>query len=172
MKNKKIQLGIFSTIVLLNLSCLGQTKTNNIGVLSNIGVVGTLSEVNNTNSGLLTNDGDFSVYNHYNNDGTITFTNGVTTGLTRMNGLFGFQKISGSSPIKWYNCEFNNSLIQPAFQLSNELGISGNADFLQGIVDDDNFNGLMVFENLANHTNVDDNSHVDGYVRKNGDEFF
>lgn len=172
MKKDIKHITLLGFIFILNLNSFGQTKTNNEGILSIIGLTGTISEVNNSTTGTITNDGDFFVYNHYNNDGIVTFTNGITTGLTRMNGLFGFQNISGLNSMKWYNCEFNNTLIQPAFHLSNEIKISGNADFLHGIIDDDNYNGLVVFENLANHSNVDDDSHVDGYVQKNGDELF
>ena len=37
---------------------------------------------------------------------------------------------------------------------------------------DDEFGGLMVFENSATHTNTDNQSHVDGQVKKNGSADF
>jgi hypothetical protein len=172
MKLTKIQNSFLAMIILLSVNSKGQTKTNNEGLLTNIGISGSISEINNTASGTITNDGDLFVYNHYNNNGIVTFTNGVTTGMTRMTGLFGSQNISGSNQMRWYHCEFDNNLVQPAFHLSNQISISGNADFFQGIVDDDNFGGLMIFENLSSHSNEDDGSHVDGYVRKNGNQFF
>lgn len=170
---KKINLyKSFGLFIVFSLNCNSQTKTHNEGLLSNIGISGSLSEIDNHATGVLTNDGELNVYNHYNNDGTVTYTTGTTTGMTKMNGLFGFQNISGTSPMKWYDCEFDNSLIQPAFHLSNEIRINGEANFLNGIVDDDNYSGLVVFENFATHSNVNDQSHVDGFVRKNGDEAF
>jgi len=161
-----------SVFLLLLFTGNAQTKTNNEGLFTNIGVTSSLSEINNLPTGIITNDGDLNVYNHYTNNGTVTFTTGTTTGITRMKGLFGFQNLSGSNAMQWYNCEFDNALIQPAFHLSNEVRVSGSADFFQGIVDNDDFGGLFVFENGSNHFNVDDESHVDGLVRKNGNEVF
>lgn len=171
MKLNSIQVRFLSVLLLCYTSGNSQTKTNNEGLLSNIGIAGSLSEINNLTTGTITNDGDLYVYNHYNNNGTVTFTTG-SNGMTRMKGLLGSQNISGSAIMRWYNCEFDNSLVQPAFHLSNQLSIAGNADFFQGIVDDDNFGGLMIFENAASHTNVDDASFVDGFVRKNGNQQF
>ncbi|MBN8643508.1 MAG: gliding motility-associated C-terminal domain-containing protein [Flavobacteriales bacterium] len=170
MKNKKIYIRFLGTLLFFSLNSIGQTV--NQGVFTNIGVSGSVAEINNLASGTLTNDGDLYVYNHYNNDGVVTFTTGTTTGMTRMRGLLGSQNISGSNAMQWFDCEFDNNLVQPAFHLSNEVSVSGTADFFQGIVDNDNFGGLMVFENGANHFNVDDDSFVDGFVRKNGDEVF
>lgn len=172
MKLNSIQVRFLSVLLLCYASGNSQTKTNNEGILTNIGLAGSVSEINNLATGIVINDGDLYVYNHYNNNGTVTFTTGTTTGITRMKGLFGSQNISGTNVLRWYNCEFDNNLVQPAFHLSNQISIAGNADFFQGIVDDDNFGGLMIFENAANHTNVDDASHVDGFVRKNGDQQF
>lgn len=172
MKTIKIQGHLIVLFISLSISSFGQTKTINQGVMTIIGTAGSVSAIENLNSGVLTNDGDLHVYNHYTNNGIVTFTNGLTTGLTRMKGLFGFQNIAGTNQMRWYNCEFDNSLTQPAFHLSNQISISGNANFLNGIVDDDNFGGLAIFENLATHINVDNNSHVDGFVRKIGNQDF
>ncbi|MBL7886908.1 MAG: gliding motility-associated C-terminal domain-containing protein [Flavobacterium sp.] len=171
MKLNSIQVRFLSVLLLCYTSGNSQTKTNNEGLLSNIGIAGSLSEINNLATGTITNDGDLYVYNHYNNNGTVTFTAG-SNGMTRMKGLLGSQNISGSTIMQWYNCEFDNSIVQPAFHLSNQLSIAGNADFFQGIVDDDSFGGLMIFENAASHSNVDDASFVDGFVRKNGNQQF
>ena len=170
MKTKKIYLWFLGTLLFFSWNSIGQTT--NQGLLTNVGVSGSLGEINNLSTGTLTNDGDLYVYNHYNNDGIVTFTAGTTTGMTRMKGLFGFQNLSGVNAMQWFNCEFDNALIQPAFHLSNQVSVSGSADFFQGIVDNDDFGGLMIFENGANHFNVDDASFVDGFVRKNGNELF
>jgi gliding motility-associated-like protein len=172
MRKNKIQGHLIGLFVSVSLCSFGQTKTINQGVMSIIGITGSVSEIENLNSGTITNDGDLYVYNHFTNNGIVTFTNGLNTGMTRMKGLFGFQNIAGTNLMKWYNCEFDNSLTQPAFRLSNQVSISGSANFLNGIVDDDNFGGLAIFEDLANHINVDDNSHVDGFVRKIGAQAF
>lgn len=157
-----------------SLSILATAQTVNTGVLQITSgtVVSTVSELNNTSTGDIVNDGDLYVYSHYTNDGLVTFTVGTNTGITRMKGLVTHQDISGSIPMEWYNGEFNNANVQPAFHLSNQLSISGEADFQQGIIDDDNFGGLLIFENAASHINVDDVSHVDGHVQKNGNDVF
>jgi gliding motility-associated-like protein len=132
----------------------------------------TLGVLDNKSDGNLLNDGELLVYNHFNNDGLVSFTTGSTTGTIRMQGKSGFQKISGTIPMELYNVEFNNESVQPAFQLSNDISISGNADFYKGIIDNANFNGLVVFENLATHTNADTDSYIGGTVRKNGNTTF
>lgn len=169
---KKI-IGIFC-ILSLFLSGVLKAQTVNTGDLyiAPGTIMSTVGVMDNKSTGNLLNDGDFYVYSHYNNDGLVTFTPGFTTGITRMQGAFGYQDISGNMPMEWYNGEFNNSFVQPAFHLSNEVNISGTSDFQQGIVDDDNYGGLLIFENAANHINVDKNSHVDGFVRKNGNDAF
>ncbi|RYZ83707.1 MAG: gliding motility-associated C-terminal domain-containing protein, partial [Moraxellaceae bacterium] len=98
------------------------------------------------------------------------FTPGFT-GYTRFQGTVP-QKIEGSVPSEFYDVIFNNPSAQPAFQLFGEVRINGNSDFFQGIVKDDDFGGLFTFENNATHTNTDNDSHVDGYVQKNGNVAF
>lgn len=149
-----------------------QTKLHNQGILSIQGIAGTLAAIDNNATGELINDGDFFVYNHYNNDGNVTFSPASLTGLTRFNGIYGFQSISGTNSMDLFDVEFNNSLTQPAFHLSNQINLFNESNFLQGIVDNDNHGGLFVFENNAFHINTADQSHVDGYVRKNGNQFF
>ena len=168
-KNKYILLTLLSLF-----SGILTAQTVNIGDLyiTEGTIMSTVGAMDNKSSGNLFNDGDFFVYSHYNNDGLVTFSTGSTNGMTRMRGFSGSQEISGSSPMEWYNAEFKNSNIQPAFLLSNEVSISGTSDFQQGIIDDDNYGGLLVFEKGAESINVSDNSFVDGKVKKNGKDAF
>lgn len=153
---------------------LGFAQTINTGTLcvESGTVMSTIQALDNKASGDLVNDGELFVYSHYNNEGLVTFTTGKTTGITRMRGLLGYQDISGSMPMEWYDAEFKNSTVQPAFHLSNEVSISGTANFYQGIIDDATYGGLVVFENSSSHTNVSDESYVEGLVRKNGNDAF
>lgn len=151
---------------------MAQTRLHNEGVLSIQGITGTLVAIDNTATGELINDGDLFVYNHYNNNGIVTFSSGTNVGRTRMNGIYGFQNITGNVPMDLFDVEFNNSMVQPAFLLSNQINIFNESNFLQGIVDNDNYGGLVVFEDNAFHSNTTDQSHVDGSVRKNGNQFF
>ncbi|MBA4318740.1 MAG: hypothetical protein C0412_10095 [Flavobacterium sp.] len=154
--------------------CIGFSQTINTGELyvSPGTQLSTVGALDNKATGDIINDGELFVYDHYNNDGLVTFTTAGTTGITRMRGASGYQSISGTMPMEWYNAEFSNNAAQPAFHLSTEVSVSGQANFQKGIVDGDAFNGLMVFEKGASHINVDDISHVDGLVRKNGNDSF
>ena len=165
---------IFFPISTLLCTLIVNSQTTNIGELSiSPGtIMSTVGALDNKSSGDIINDGDLYVYSHYNNDGLVTFTAGTNSGITRMRGIVGAQNISGSIPMEWNNGEFNNANVQPAFHQSNIVSIAGQADFYQGIVDNDNYGGLLVFEDDSYHTNVDDASHVDGYVQKNGDDAF
>lgn len=164
----------FSKLFFLFFCFTINAQTTNVGELSiKPGtIMSTVGALDNHSSGDIINDGDLYVYSHYNNDGLVTFTAGTTTGITRMRGLVNHQNISGSIPMEWYDAEFNNTNVQPAFHLSNQVSVSGISDFRNGIVDADNYDGLMVFESTANHINTDDDSHVDGYVQKNGKDSF
>lgn len=171
MKNKLL-FGLFALVLLT--PCAGFSQTVNTGelVISRGTQLSTVGALDNKAIGDIINDGELFVYSHYNNDGLVTFTTAGATAITRMRGASGFQNISGTMPMEWSNAEFNNNATQPAFHLSNEVSIAGQANFQKGIVDDDAYNGLLVFEKSATHINVDDASHVDGLVRKNGQNPF
>ena len=132
-----------------------------------------VGDFNNTEMGSYTNDGEVIFHGNFNNNGITTFTPGQN-GYTRFEGT-SQQKIEGSVPADFYDVLFNNpngTATQPAFQLFGDISISGNADFYEGIVKDDEFGGIITFENDATHSNVDHGSHVDGYVLKNGNPEF
>ncbi|MFC6096537.1 gliding motility-associated C-terminal domain-containing protein [Flavobacterium qiangtangense] len=155
---------------------LGQemlAQTTNMGevtILPNT-VVSTLFPFDNTETGTFVNDGEFYLYSHFNNDGLVSFTPGLTSGYTRFQGAIP-QKIEGTVPSNFYDVIFNNPSTQPAFQLFGEIRVAGTSDFFNGIVDNDDFGGLMVYQNDASHANTDNESHVDGYVQKNGNTEF
>jgi gliding motility-associated-like protein len=133
-----------------------------------------MSDFTNTGDGIYENDGEVIFHGHFTNDGFTGYTSGAVTGYTRFEGFLQ-QDIKGGMPADFYSVLFNNSnntTAEPAFRLFGDISISGNADFLQGVVQDDVFGGIISFENNATHTNVDDESHVDGYVIKNGNTDF
>lgn len=164
MKNK-----ITNTVLFLfSVTVFSQGQTTNTGTLyvSPNTLMTIVSDFNNTASGGYKNDGEVLLRANFNNDGITTF-NPSNNGYTRFEGFLN-QKITGSAPSAFNNILFNNANAQPAFHLYSEIRVTGNSDFFKGIVDDDNFGGLMVFENNATHTNTDNESHVDGKVKKNG----
>ncbi len=148
----------------------GQTTNTGVFYVAPNTLMTVVSDFNNTDMGEYENNGEVLFKGHFNNDGITTF-NTQHQGYTRFEGM-AQQNISGSIPSDFYDVLFRNNAVQPAFHLSGNISVTGNADFLQGIVDNDDFGGLMVFEEGATYTNVDNSSHVDGYVQKNGAEEF
>ena len=145
----------------------------NTGTVNNEGQVIIHGNFENTELGHYTNDGEVIFHGNFKNDGITTFSPDQN-GYTRFEGT-SQQKIEGSVPADFYDVLFNNpngTATQPAFQLFGDISISGNADFYDGIVKDDEFGGIITFENNATHSNVDNESHVDGYVLKNGSTEF
>lgn len=168
MKNKITNTFLF----LFSVSAFSQGQTTNTGTLyvSPSTLMTIVSDFNNTASGEYKNDGEVLLRANFNNDGITTF-NPLNSGYTRFEGFLN-QKITGNTPSEFKNVLFNNANPQPAFQLYGEIRVTGNSDFFKGIVKDDDFGGLMVFENNATHTNTDNESHVDGKVKKNGTTAF
>lgn len=129
----------------------------------------TVERFDNLATGSFFNDGDAFIYSHFNNDGILDFLQ--NTGLTRFIGKSA-QKLSGSAVSYLYDVYFNNTSSLVPFQLSGNLHISGESDFYEGIVDNDNFGGEITFNTDAYHINTSDYSHVDGPVNKFGDKEF
>jgi len=101
----------------------------------------------------------------------VDFTNGEE-GLTRFQGV-AVQQLTGGNISYFYNVLFDNDASDTAsFEVSSNLSIANEADFNEGIVKNDDFGGLVIFEDNAEHTGVFDGSHVDGKVQKNGDDNF
>ncbi len=148
----------------------GQTINQGILYVAPGTLMTNMSDFNNTQTGEYKNDGEVLLRGNFNNDGITTF-NQQHQGYTRFEG-FDSQDITGSIPADFYDVLFSNQNPQPAFRLSGDMGVSGNADFMYGIVNNDDYGGIIVFEEGATHTNVDHGSHVDGYVQKNGAEDF
>ncbi|MCO6175398.1 gliding motility-associated C-terminal domain-containing protein [Flavobacterium sp. NRK F10] len=131
----------------------------------------TVGAFDNTPSGVFINDGESFIYNHFNNDGVVDFTPGET-GYTRFEGA-AVQQLTGSNISYFYDVLFNNpSSTTASFELSSEISVDNEAEFNQGIVKDDDFGGLMIFEVNGYHTGTFDGSHVDGLVQKNGNTEF
>jgi gliding motility-associated-like protein len=130
----------------------------------------TVGDFNNTSTASFINDGEAFIYANFNNEGVVDFT--TTDGYTRFQGS-AVQQLSGGSISYFYDVLFDNvSSPTGSFELSSEISIDNEANFNEGIVKNDDFGGLVIFEDNANHTGVFDESHVDGLVQKNGDDSF
>ena len=159
-------------LILLSLSVVGLSfsQTVNTGMLyvDSETVFSTVEEFNNTDSGTFFNDGDSYIYNHFNNDGTVDFIEG---GLTRFVGSV-VQQITGQNQSYFYDVLFNNLHTSVPFELIGSISVNNISYFQNGIVDNEDFGGSIVFENSASHQFTSDYSHVDGYVLKRGDTEF
>ena len=132
-------------------------------------IVSMVSDFDNTPSGEFFNDGNIYIYGHFNNDGVVDFYQ--NTGLTQFTGGSD-QNISGAKVSYLYDVYFNNSSNTVPFKVSGSIDISGEADFYNGILDNDNYGGKITFNTDAFHINTSDYSHVDGPVNKFGNTEF
>ncbi|UUW08484.1 gliding motility-associated C-terminal domain-containing protein [Flavobacterium plurextorum] len=141
-------------------------QTTNIGEIAILPgtELATVADFDNKSTGDFINDGQFTVYSNYNNDGLVTFSPKEASGLTYFKGFTGAQVISGKELSEFNNVRFDNRMIQPAFLLSTEISIYGFSDFSKGIVSNATSGGIVLFEANAIHKNTNDESYVDGYV--------
>ncbi|KAF2338085.1 gliding motility-associated C-terminal domain-containing protein [Flavobacterium tistrianum] len=163
-------------LLVLSICCIEKinSQTSNIGeltVASNT-ILSTIQSFDNKTTGNFVNDGTFYVYADFNNDGLVTFSQNLTTGLTYFKGSSAAQTISGESLSELYNVRFENNFIQPAFLLSGDISVFGNSDFFYGIVDNVSQPGNFLFEEKAIHKNTSNNSYVAGYVERNKNNQF
>ncbi|MEM0516895.1 gliding motility-associated C-terminal domain-containing protein [Aequorivita flava] len=162
---------LFSIALFMSFTLCIKAQTSNEGMLyvSEDTKFSTVERFNNLNTGSFYNDGNTFIYSHFNNEGVIDFYQ--NTGITRFIGRSD-QMISGSKVSYLFNTLFNNTSNSVPFLLSGSIHISGEADFFEGIVDNDNFGGAITFNTNANHINTSDYSHVDGLVNKFGNTEF
>jgi gliding motility-associated-like protein len=162
----------FSSLVVMlaGPAITAQTVNQGTMVVMSGTVVSTLFDFDNKATGDFVNDGEFYIYANFNNDGLLTFTPSEM-GYTRFQGS-SVQKISGLMPSEFKDVLFFNANPQVAFKLEGDISISGDAEFNQGIVNNDKFGGTISFEQNATHLNTWNGSHVDGEVIKNGNTDF
>lgn len=166
---------LLKTTLLLTLfsgTFISYCQTVNVGELyvTEGAQLSTVGNFDNKGTGTFMNDGEAFFYANFNNEGTIDHIGEV--GYTRFQGQ-SVQQLSGGATSYFYDVLFDNDASNTeSFQLSNEISIAGEANFDEGIIKNDDFGGLVIFEDNAVHTGVFDRSHVDGFVQKDGDESF
>lgn len=148
----------------------GQTVNTGQMTISPGTIVSTGFDLINTSTGTIKNDGNFYIYRNFTNEGVVDFNTG-SAGKTIFRSS-AVQKIAGSSESNFMHVVFDNTTNGTAFELSNNIRVQGIANFNDGIVNNDNFNGLFTFEPNSSHTNVGNQSFVDGEVRKEGNQAF
>lgn len=145
-----------------------RAQTVNIGDLSilNNTDFSTFFNFENTAAGDVINDGRFYVYSNFKNDGLVTFTN-TENGTTIFRGTQ-IQLIEGSQNAHFQNIVFDNTSAITPFHLNTIINVGKNVSFKNGIVDAESFNGKMVFEENAFHSDASNLSFVDGKVENLG----
>jgi gliding motility-associated-like protein len=129
-------------------------------------VMSVYEDYKNDASGSFTNNGLVYIYKNWTNDGVVDFT-AAEDGKTFFNGEQ-IQKIEGSAIANFQNIIFDNLSDLTPFQLATSIAVNKNSDFHNGIIDADTYNGKMIFNENALHTNTSDVSFVDGKVQKLG----
>ncbi|MDA6071051.1 gliding motility-associated C-terminal domain-containing protein [Flavobacterium sp. AC] len=138
-------------------------------------IVSVYFDFKNTSGGEFINDGQVHIFNHWTNDGKVYFTPSQQ-GTTYFTGNEE-QIIDGDLPspavyTRLKNVVFNNNSGASPFLLATDISVSGNSNFQKGIIDADSYNGKVIFESNAVHSNTSNNSFVDGRVTKLGTAAF
>ena len=142
----------------------GDTKING-GTLISI-----YFDYKNTPSGNFINDGEVHVFENWENDGIVSYSSSEN-GKTVFKGTTE-QIIEGAKQSDFQNIVFNNLSSAIPFHLATTIAIGKLADFKKGIINADDYGGLLIFKDLAFHTNVGNQSFVDGRAENNIDKPF
>ncbi len=134
--------------------------------ISNGGIVQVNGSLTNTTNSNLINDGILIVTGNVTNNQLMTTAN---TGKLILNGT-NPQSINGTLTYFANDVEINNS--NASITITNELKIDGNCTFLDGIITAPNASEPFWFTTSGTYTGVADNSHVNGYVVKEGNGNF
>lgn len=170
MKNRSAYFSLIAFLLFTLCSLEAQTvNTGELAIMQGTQVSTHFDLVNEASADFI-NDGELYVYKNFHNEGLFTFTPGEN-GRVSFEGT-ATQQLSGAMPSEFFNVSFNNTSAQPAFDLTGDVRVFGNADFLSGIIKNTASGGQLTFKPQSTHTNVDNNSHVQGPVLKEGDEAF
>lgn len=159
-----IRTGIVSLFFIGSLSAQTINK-GDLSIVSNTQFV-TLFDFDNKATGDFLIDGDFIAYGDFNNDGLVTYSNS-SNGKTFFIGNKP-QLIKGTQIAHFQNVLFDNKSGLAPFYLSTSIEIGNNAAFKNGIVDASSYNGKMIFDQNAFHSDASNLSFVDGKVENKG----
>jgi gliding motility-associated-like protein len=164
MIKKYLKIGVLSIFFMENL--WAQTvNTGDLSISPNT-QFSTLFDFDNKPNGDLLIDGDFMAYANFKNDGLVTYS-ATSNGQTFFIGQK-IQLIEGIETAHFQNVLFDNKSAIAPFHLSTSIEIGNNAAFKNGIIDADTFNGKMIFDQNAFHSDASNLSFVDGKVENIG----
>ncbi len=129
----------------------------------------TLSNLKNTDTGSLFNDGTLFCYANFYNNGEVDHYE--ANAQVQFVG-FDAQLISGEGDTFFSNILFKNKTYPVPFLLQADINIEGEVDFNNGIIDNRNYGGSFLFGETARYKNASNISYVDGSVEKIGNTEF
>lgn len=139
------------------------------------GLMSTIYDFDNKNSGNVHNDGTVYYYRNFNNDNFYSQTKENKTSkaiFTRYESEQGVQLISGTEPSEFHDVVLKNGKSEMAFDLKNEMNVKGSVEFQEGIIKVDSLHGMLTFHQGAKGVRPTDRSHAEGFVEKIGNEEF
>ncbi|EHQ41359.1 gliding motility-associated C-terminal domain-containing protein [Myroides odoratus] len=137
----------------------------------------------NSTSGEMTNDGTVIYFQNFINDGAYGLTTHNTTSTT----IFKVEepaqepkRIGGNQMTSFHHITFDSPVQEVAFDLKNNIDVSGVAEFQNGIIRVDSVynsitkvsNGMFTFKKGAKVHQVSDSAHIQGAIEKIGNESF
>ena len=132
----------------------------------------------NSTTGSLVNNGTILYSKSFTNNGNVNFVNTLATNpaLSQFTGS-AQQRISGTGSTRFYSLQFINQLVAGAYSLEQDITVAHQADFTKGIVTTlqttpETAMNMVLFETDATSINASDNSFVDGFVSKVGNNAF
>lgn len=132
----------------------------------------------NTSKGTLINNGTIIYGKNFTNNGKVDYVSTLAKNpaLSEFVGA-SLQHISGNGVTRFYSLMFASKLLANAFSLEQNISVSKQVDFTNGIIVAkqttlETEENLLLMEANASATNVSDNSYIDGFVSKEGNSNF
>jgi hypothetical protein len=158
----------FLIILALWFSCAGQARAQNALTLNSAKITITAGSTLRVNGGTRLLSGS-----EFNNNGSFSSSGKLTTDQTMAAGSLGTvtfdgtstQTVDGSGIFLAKNVVVNNP---GGIQLNSPLQVEGNILLTNGIVSSTSSSSALILTQAATVTGASDNSHVNGYVQKQG----
>lgn len=138
--------------------------------ISDATVVSVYFDYKNASNGNFVNDGNLHIFENWDNDGIISYSN-TADGKTFFTGTTE-QIIEGLKQSDFQNIIFDNTAAAMPFHLASTISVGRLADLKNGIVNAADYDGLVIFNEGAFHTNAGNKSFIDGKTQNNIDEPF
>lgn len=167
-------------IFLGTLPIYGQNKEEEVFVnkdrifVGESALIATNYTFDNTETGIVENNGVIYFYNSFNNDNLFypgTLTKNAKVFFSPKDAKKTIQ-ISGNKLTEFQNVEFDHAFSDLGFSLSNEISVKGESNFVSGIIQAEEERGMFTFLSKSTAINASDLSHVSGPVEKQGSQAF